>query len=89
VGSPVSVPVVGLPVVGVPVGALVSPSSVGDRVVGEPVGVPVVLPVADGAPVEAVGAAEVGRVVSTLVGPSEGDSLGAPVVTVVEVPVTT
>jgi glycine cleavage system aminomethyltransferase T len=89
VGSPVSLPVVGLPVVGVPVGALVSPSSDGDRVVGLPVGLPVVLPVADGAPVVAVGAAEVGRVVSTLLGPSEGDSLGARVVTVVEVPVIT
>jgi hypothetical protein len=58
-------------------------------VVGLPVGLSVVLPVADGAPVVPVGAAEVGRVISTLVGPSEGDSLGAPVVTVVEVPVTT
>jgi glycine cleavage system aminomethyltransferase T len=81
--------VVGLLVVGVPVVYMLSPSSVGDRVVGVPVGLPVVLPVADGAPVVAVGAAEVGRVVSTLLGPSEGDSLGAPVVTVVEVPVTT
>ena len=87
VGSPVSVPVVGLTVVGIPVGALVSSSFVGDRVVGVPVGLSVV--VKDAATVKLFAAAEVGSVSSVYEGASEGDSLGAPVVAVVEVSVTT